>query len=570
VRLRIDHLTNATCARAPAVAVDLLEIAAFVYAADQAVTRGRTGQFDYGMRWRQHFRFEIPVRCPSVWRRPEVNEVLAQTLGFLSDDDYEFGFSRLENPPPLQGYLFDPAGEEEGEGVREVVLFSGGLDSLGGVVREVLQGQRKVALVSHRPANHVYRRQRDLAGAIAELLPGGRPRPLHVAVEVNKGKRLDRDATQRTRSFLFAAMAAAVARIFRLPGIRFYENGVVSLNLPISPQVLGGRASRTTHPQALDGFRRLFTALFDEPFGVENPFRWLTKADVLAEIHGAGYGRLCARTCSCLHTREIRTAHPHCGRCSQCVDRRLSALAAGLGPEEDPPQGYRSDVLVGPREGTELTLIERYVGTARRIYHMGSPTQFLVHFPEVARALRYVGLPAAQAAEKIFKLHQRHAQQVCEALAQAVGRCPERVVLWQHPANCLLSLACGRRPRPDRPAGALPVGVMALNAPSPPRLELDEERFEARFGGRPCPLGNTLEFWLLVRLNRRSGVYVSVDALRTDVWQEPRTAKNTVQRTVSNLRRRLRAAGISEVQIDGREKDHYRLVLPESASGVSA
>jgi hypothetical protein len=570
VRLRIRHLTEGTCARAPAVAVDLVEIAAFVYAADQAVSRGRTGRFDYGTRWRRRFRFEIPVRCPGVWRRPDVSAALAETLGFLSDDDYEFGFTRLENPPPLRGYLFDRADEEEGEGVREVLLFSGGLDSLGGAVREVLLGQRKVVLVSHRPANHVYSRQRDLAGAITDLLPGRLLRPLHVAIEANKGKRLDRDSAQRTRSFLFAAMAAAVARIFRLPGIRFYENGVVSLNLPISPQVLGGRASRTTHPQALDGFRRLFTALFDEPFGVENPFRWMTKADVLAEIRGAGYGRLCARTCSCVHTREITTAHPHCSRCSQCLDRRISALAAGLGPEEDPPQGYRSDVLVGPREGTDLTLIERYVGTARRICHMGNPTQFLANFPELARALRYVDLPAAQAAEEIFKLYQRHAQQVCRALAEAVGRYPEGVVLWEHPANCLLSLACGRRPRSARSAGALPAGVTPPNAQTPPRLEVDRERFEARFGGRPCPLGNTNEFWLLAQLHQRPGIFISVDTLRTAVWDNDSTDKNAIQRAASNLRRRLRAAGITEVVIDGSQRGHYRLVLPGDTSHYSA
>jgi hypothetical protein len=52
----------------------------------------------------------------------------------------------------LQGYLFDPAAADAAEGLCEALLFSGGLDALGGAVQEVVQGRRKVALVSHRPA----------------------------------------------------------------------------------------------------------------------------------------------------------------------------------------------------------------------------------------------------------------------------------------------------------------------------------------------------------------------------------------------------------------------------------
>jgi len=61
-------------------------------------------------------------------------------------------------------------------------------------------------------------------------------KPFHVPVWINKEKALGREFTQRTRSFLYASLAAVVARIFDLWRIRFYENGVVSINLPISPR----------------------------------------------------------------------------------------------------------------------------------------------------------------------------------------------------------------------------------------------------------------------------------------------------------------------------------------------
>src|SRR4029077_18177 len=115
------------------VATDLLEVAAYVYAADQAVTRGGTVVVDYGDSWRRRFRFEIPVRCPDVWNRPEVQEALTSALGFLIDDEYEFGFHRATDPVRGESYLFD-AVAPDGSEFQEVVLFSGGLDSLCGAV----------------------------------------------------------------------------------------------------------------------------------------------------------------------------------------------------------------------------------------------------------------------------------------------------------------------------------------------------------------------------------------------------------------------------------------------------
>jgi hypothetical protein len=78
----------------------LVELAALVYVTDQAISRGGVREFEYGKRFNRHFRFEVQVR------RPEVLSALQDTLGFLSDDLYEFGFSRLSDPPPFERYLF--------------------------------------------------------------------------------------------------------------------------------------------------------------------------------------------------------------------------------------------------------------------------------------------------------------------------------------------------------------------------------------------------------------------------------------------------------------------------------
>ena len=164
---------------------------------------------------------------------------------------------------------------------------------------------------------------------------------------------------------------------------------------------------------------------------------------------------LAALTCSCGHVWGAEEAHPHCGRCSQCVDRRLSALAAGLSDAEDPPGRYASDPLAGAREGPDLTLAERYVGVAREVTRLAMPRAFAVRFPEVNAALPYVGCPPEEAARACHLLHQHHAEGVERALQQAFAAVG--VLNWQSlPPHSLLGIVQGRTiPPPPRrhPAG---------------------------------------------------------------------------------------------------------------------
>lgn len=88
---------------------------------------------------------------------------------------------------------------------------------------------------------------------------------------------------------------------------------------------------------------------------------------------------------------------------------------------------------------------------------------------------------------------------------------------------------------------------------------VDRAGFSVRCGEFVCFLGNTMEFRLAERLLRARGQYLSLDTLRAEVWENPQIEKNTVQRTVSNLRRRLRDDGLAGVELDGRQRDHYCL-----------
>ena len=270
-------------------------------------------------------------------------------------------------------------------------------------------------------------------------MPGVRM-PLHFTFRANKAKRLGKEYTQRTRSFLFSAFGVVFARMIGLDGLTFFENGVTSLNLPPSAQVVGARASRTTHPRVLAGFDRLFTALLGKRFRVENEFLWETKTDVVKRIADADCGHLIGCSTSCGHTWELKSrTHTHCGVCSQCIDRRFAVLAAGQ-EANDPAERYAVDLLIGDRkDGDQRTMLAAYLDLAARVERMGE-ADFFTQFGEVARVLPYVGLPTAAGAARVFDLYKRHSCHVRGVVRSGIAAHAEAISRRELPRNCLLRL----------------------------------------------------------------------------------------------------------------------------------
>ncbi|MBX3399483.1 MAG: winged helix-turn-helix domain-containing protein [Gemmataceae bacterium] len=431
-----------------------------------------------------------------------------------------------------------------------------------------------MALVSHRPVRNTAARQLGLVREIGHRLPRRELKPFHVAIEINKEKYLSRDFTQRPRSFLFAAIAAIVARQLGKNRFRFFENGVTSLNLPVSAELIGARASRTTHPQTLKRFEKLFSILFDEPFQVQNPYLWITKAEVIGRIRTSGHSDLCRMTSSCVHVQMQTKEHPHCGRCSQCVDRRLNALAAGLSPEYDPADGYASDVILGERTGADLTYVERYTGFAVEWDAIRSPRELAARYPEVHSILPHLDVAPEIGLQQIHALLGRHALAIRGVLETLAIDRISRLVLQSYPAHSLMGVVLGRTALASRSGGSdtgntvVPDRSARLNDfPS-----ADGANCRIVWGDRtPCDLRNSIEYRLAERLLRSFGHYVSMKVLTADVWDDRRVELNTVQRTISNLRRRFRELGWSGIEIDGTTlRGSYRILVSPSESPATA
>jgi hypothetical protein len=147
ITLKLEDISKKMVRNVPDLLIDLIEIATYVYCADQATSRGGPAQVGMGTDWRRSFRFVIPVRNPDHWNHRSVLEPLCSTLSFLSEDDYAFEFEKATNPVPFQNYLeFGDDGGGAAFNADEVVLFSGGLDSLSGAIEELSTDGKRVAL----------------------------------------------------------------------------------------------------------------------------------------------------------------------------------------------------------------------------------------------------------------------------------------------------------------------------------------------------------------------------------------------------------------------------------------
>lgn len=415
--LKLDNISSKLAQNIPPLVMDMLEVGSYVYSADQAVSRGGKTSPGDGRRWVRNFHFAVPVRLPELWSRPNVKEYLKQTLGFLSEDHYEFEFRQSTSEVPVQQYFDFDQGKPWFK-ADEVLLFSGGLDSLAGAIDEIINKKKNVILVSHRPVAKLSKWQKNLKDSLIQELRAEN-RILHVPVWCNKSSKLTKDNNQRTRSFLFAMLAASVAIMHNLRMIKFYENGVISLNLPLSEQFVGAKASRSTHPEVLRGFAKLLSELTSSEFCVENPFCWSTKAEAVDVIRSAGLGNLIKLTNSCSHVRNADLLQNHCGVCLQCVERRLATLCKDNG-EEDSDEMYKIRLFTDAIEkGPGKVIVGSYFSYIHSIMEM-EPVDFFEKFGEAFRAFRDSGMPSGEVAERMFEMSKRHANQVMEVVTKQI------------------------------------------------------------------------------------------------------------------------------------------------------
>lgn len=317
--------------------VDLLQIASYVFCADRQAYRGARDSLS-NKSWGRSLSFMIPVNDIDFWSRDGVKHALEDALTFMTGDrQYHFTFVEATKnnirDRQYQTTLFTNATMKIVMGDKvDVMLFSGGLDSLAGAVERLNQyPDRKLCLVSHFSNDRIIKTQKTL---IAELQKKYKNRLFPYSFECRFKKLKSRDESQRTRMFLFSAIAFAICSCYGKSEFFIYENGITSINLPKQTDVINARASRTTHPKTI-GLLQKFYRLFDPYFKMITPYRTFTKEEIVCVFKNYKEEILIQSSVSCSSTRNIHDIFPHCGCCSQCIDRRFAMYAAGLAKEFD-------------------------------------------------------------------------------------------------------------------------------------------------------------------------------------------------------------------------------------------
>ena len=394
--------------------LDLLEIAAYVFCADRRSSRGDKASVEYHS-WGRTFHFEIKVRDFEFWNTLDIKEKLKEMLTFMAGDRaYHFSFQPGHSTPPAD--LFDnETFQIEPQQNTKVVLFSGGLDSLAGILQSLENSSDQLCLISHRSGQPKTARTQDrLINALHERYPH---RIKHYKFHCSLHGIRAEEETQRTRSFLYTSIAYALSYALSRGEIFIYENGITSINFPTRQDQMNARASRTTHPKSIVLLENFFSEINESKIKIATPFLWKTKTEIFLVLDESRRGDLITSTVSCSQTFKLRSQATHCGGCSQCIDRRFAAYGSEL---DDVDEGgiYALDFIQSKIKSRDVktTLID-YVRQAQNfekwnIYHF-----CLKMFNELTELVDYIpGNSEKKKIEKIWSLCQRHGKQVRQSI----------------------------------------------------------------------------------------------------------------------------------------------------------
>jgi len=311
------------------ITLDFLLVASLCYMIDKSVPRA--GTFDD---WTREIEVTIPVSNSNLWS--SVASELARTVGFLTGDMWDFNFtssttSLFRRPTgwrrrrPKYSLRSTP---------NAVCLFSGGLDSLIGAINLLAENNtNNLLLIGHYDSSGAKAAQERLFQSIWTTYQR-RAIPLHI--RVSHLPAAANELTFRSRSLIFIALGLYAARRFG-NDIPLYapENGLIALNIPLTPSRAGSCSTRTMHPYFLNGLRSVLESLgITNP--ILNPFQFKTKGECMVACKNINLLKSIANnSVSCSHPNRrqnwIRKKNVnHCGYCIPCIIRRAAMHKAGI------------------------------------------------------------------------------------------------------------------------------------------------------------------------------------------------------------------------------------------------
>ncbi|GAB3581248.1 hypothetical protein GCM10027445_52940 [Amycolatopsis endophytica] len=299
-----------------AVAADLLRICAGAYLADRLTSRGQI--------FTRTIELTVHVTEMAAWTADAVGQV-AHLLWWLTGDDWTVRVVLAE-----RGEAFEPPAQPP---VSEVVLLSGGLDSLCGAVDRLNDGTSRLFLSHADGTTAVQYAQRRIRDWLTER--AATPPEFLAVTFAQAGAKSE--SSSRSRSLLFAALAAATATAHGASRVVVPENGYTSINPPLTTARGGALSTRSTHPTTFAYINQLLATL-GIGVALDDPYLGLTKGELVAQAaakaDATAFAQVVATSLSCgkLDGTYYKGGNPNysCGLCVPCIVRRASITAAGL------------------------------------------------------------------------------------------------------------------------------------------------------------------------------------------------------------------------------------------------
>ena len=324
--LDLDFLPLASIPNRSTISLDLLYLSAVVYSVDKIVRRKRAADA-----WTRQLDLHMPVENPDRWN--QVKEDLQCCLSFLTGDNWAFCFTQLDSP------LIRPRNNQLGIITITPVavsLFSGGLDSLIGVINWLEENDGQIILAGHYDGSAPSAKgdQEDVSGVLNRHYQA---RIHRVQVRVGQNP-AGKETTFRSRSFLFLSMGMYIAAAYDQIPLIVPENGTIGINVPLTPSRRGSCSTRTTHPN----FMRMYVGLIRRLGLINeiiNPLEFFTKGECVENcLNRTVLEESAPLSVSCGkqgHKRTWLNRHAKgCGRCMPCIYRRAALHKIDMDTEE--------------------------------------------------------------------------------------------------------------------------------------------------------------------------------------------------------------------------------------------
>ncbi|MFG1500076.1 Qat anti-phage system QueC-like protein QatC [Halobacteriovorax sp. XZX-3] len=287
------------------LSIDFLGIALSVLSADKLVSRNSSPDG-----WTRIINLSVPVMNLEKWNSSRIT--IEKMLRFLTTDIWNLSFYEYQ-----ANFDFD-----EGESCRSldgncVTLLSGGMDSLIGLI-DLVSSKKKPIVVSQIVKGDSEKQQFFVEEVNAGL----------EHLQFNHNVTASKENSTRSRSIIFLAygiMAATCLENFKSEKkVKMFicENGLISLNPPLTSTRVGSLSTRTTNPVYMSYLNQLLEEL-GLNVEVVNPYQFKTKGEMCVDCRDQVKLKKLARlSTSC--GRFGRYGFTQCGRCFPCLIRRSS------------------------------------------------------------------------------------------------------------------------------------------------------------------------------------------------------------------------------------------------------